>query len=202
MSSLAYRSLIAGDRGDFDEQARLAQESVELARELGLEDVVSEVSLAAAVSLASHGRPDQAKPLFDRAIAVARRWGQPLDLANALLYSVPTLRVLGSTRTFAATIAEARTVIDSCPDPGILEKRLAALDKRQPSRNGNGSEALSERELTILRLLSGTLSQRDIGRELYLSHNTIHSHTKSIYRKLAVSSRSEAVNHARELKLI
>jgi LuxR family maltose regulon positive regulatory protein len=61
---------------------------------------------------------------------------------------------------------------------------------------------LSSRELAILRMLGGTLSERDIGRELYLSHNTIHSHTRSIYRKLGVSSRSEALAHAREAGLL
>jgi LuxR family transcriptional regulator, maltose regulon positive regulatory protein len=61
---------------------------------------------------------------------------------------------------------------------------------------------LSDRELVILRMLGGPLSERDIGRELYLSHSTIHSHTKSIYRKLGVSSRSAALESARELGLI
>ena len=51
-------------------------------------------------------------------------------------------------------------------------------------------------------MLTGRLSERDIGRELYLSHNTVHSHTRSIYRKLGVSSRSEALEQARELGLI
>jgi LuxR family maltose regulon positive regulatory protein len=51
-------------------------------------------------------------------------------------------------------------------------------------------------------MLRGSLSERDIGRELYLSHNTIHSHTRSIYRKLGASSRSEALTHARRLGLI
>jgi LuxR family maltose regulon positive regulatory protein len=50
--------------------------------------------------------------------------------------------------------------------------------------------------------LSGSLSQRDIGRELYLSHNTVHSHVQSIYRKLGVRSRAEAVAHARRDDLI
>ena len=40
----------------------------------------------------------------------------------------------------------------------------------------------------MLRLLSGGLSEREIGRELYLSFNTVHSHVKSVYRKLGVSS--------------
>jgi LuxR family maltose regulon positive regulatory protein len=48
-------------------------------------------------------------------------------------------------------------------------------------------------------MLGGPLSERDMGRELYLSHNTIHSHTRSIYRKLGVSSRAEAVQRATSL---
>ena len=48
---------------------------------------------------------------------------------------------------------------------------------------------LSERELDVLRLLRGPLSESEIASELYVSHNTVHSHTRSIYRKLGVSSR-------------
>jgi ATP/maltotriose-dependent transcriptional regulator MalT len=67
-----------------------------------------------------------------------------------------------------------------------------------PPRNS----VLSERELVVLRMLRGPLSERDIGRELYLSHNTVHSHTRSIYRKLGVSSRAEALREARGAGLI
>jgi len=61
---------------------------------------------------------------------------------------------------------------------------------------------LTERERAVLRMLNGPLSEREIGRELYLSHNTIHSHTKSIYRKLGASSRREAVKLARTHAII
>jgi LuxR family maltose regulon positive regulatory protein len=43
------------------------------------------------------------------------------------------------------------------------------------------------------------MPKRDIGATLFLSYNTIHSHTKSIYQKLRVSSRQAAVEKAREL---
>ena len=51
----------------------------------------------------------------------------------------------------------------------------------------------------MLRYLAEGLSKRDIGTALFLSYNTIHSHTKSIYQKLRVSSRQAAVERAREL---
>jgi LuxR family maltose regulon positive regulatory protein len=100
--------------------------------------------------------------------------------------------------------AEARTIADSCRDLGVIEGRLAALEgspRTRPPASGRESN-LSARELVVLRLLRGSLSERDIGRELYLSHNTIHSHTKSIYRKLGAASRQQAVEKARELGLI
>lgn len=68
--------------------------------------------------------------------------------------------------------------------------------------SSRGRRDLSRRELTILRALTGPLSERDIGRELFLSQNTVHSHTRSIYRKLGVSSRAEAVGRARERGLL
>ena len=54
-------------------------------------------------------------------------------------------------------------------------------------------EPLTERERTILRFLSSGLTEREIARELFVSYNTVHSHVKSLYRKLGVSSRAEAV---------
>jgi LuxR family transcriptional regulator, maltose regulon positive regulatory protein len=101
-------------------------------------------------------------------------------------------------REAAGALDEARTAVDSCRNPGILRERLEALER--PRRTPEAQ--LSERELVVLRMLSGPLSEREIGRELFLSHNTIHSHTKSIYRKLRVSSRLDAIRRARTLGLL
>jgi LuxR family maltose regulon positive regulatory protein len=61
---------------------------------------------------------------------------------------------------------------------------------------------LSERELTVLRLLPTPLSTREISRELSVSVTTIRSQVQSIYRKLHASARDEAVTHARNLHLL
>jgi DNA-binding CsgD family transcriptional regulator len=76
-----------------------------------------------------------------------------------------------------------------------------ALEVGRPASTAGAAE-LSERELTVLRLLSGGLSERDIGHELYVSFNTVHSHVKAIYRKLGVSSRAEALVRANDERLL
>jgi ATP/maltotriose-dependent transcriptional regulator MalT len=63
-------------------------------------------------------------------------------------------------------------------------------------------EPLTEREETVLRYLSGTLSLREIGEALYVSQNTVKTHTRAIYRKLGTSSRQGAIRRGRELGIL
>ena len=63
-------------------------------------------------------------------------------------------------------------------------------------------EPLSERELDVLRLLATDLDGPDIARRLFVSVNTMRTHTKSIYAKLGVNSRRAAVRRAEELGLL
>ena len=63
-------------------------------------------------------------------------------------------------------------------------------------------EPLSERELDVLRLLGTELDGPAIARELMVSLNTMRTHTKNIYAKLAVTSRRAAVRRAAELDLL
>jgi LuxR family maltose regulon positive regulatory protein len=62
-------------------------------------------------------------------------------------------------------------------------------------------EPLSERELDVLRLLGTELDGPAIARELMVSLNTVRTHTKHIYAKLAVTNRRAAVRRAAELDL-
>ncbi|HSD79043.1 MAG TPA: LuxR C-terminal-related transcriptional regulator, partial [Solirubrobacteraceae bacterium] len=91
----------------------------------------------------------------------------------------------------------------ACPDPGRLGERLRATAARiEADRPADLREPLSEREREVLRLLPTALSQREIGDELFVSLNTVKSHVKSIFLKLRVGSREEAVTRARELGLL
>ena len=61
---------------------------------------------------------------------------------------------------------------------------------------------LTERELQVLRLLDSELSGPQIARELFVSHNTVRTHTKHIFTKLDVSDRRAAVRRARDRGLM
>ena len=83
----------------------------------------------------------------------------------------------------------------------MVVEQLAALDARigrDAVRQARGRrdllENLTDRELAILRALRGPLSAREIGNELHLSINTVKGYTKSLYRKLGVVTRVQAVH--------
>ena len=82
---------------------------------------------------------------------------------------------------------------------------LAAFRKRAPSvavTKAELLEPLSGREQSVLRFLPTMMSNAEIAGELFVTSNTVKTHLKSIYRKLAVSRRRDAVERARELELL
>jgi LuxR family maltose regulon positive regulatory protein len=88
--------------------------------------------------------------------------------------------------------------------PNYVSQLLTAFGKaedRTPVKQGL-IEPLSERELEVLRLLGTDLNGPEIARELVVSLNTMHTHTKNIYSKLGVNNRRAAVRRAEELDLL
>lgn len=83
----------------------------------------------------------------------------------------------------------------------VLESAAAFSPAFRPVRFGEVGVRFTERERTLLQLLPSHLSYAEIAAELYLSVNTVKSNLKTLYRKLGVSSRSEAVRRARAAKL-
>jgi LuxR family maltose regulon positive regulatory protein len=104
-----------------------------------------------------------------------------------------------------ALVDQARELVERFADPGLLRSLLEQVEAAlgsQARRRVQEAAPLTERELTILRLLPTKLSTREIGRELSVSVTTVRSHVQAIYRKLGVSSRAEAVAQARQLRLL
>jgi LuxR family maltose regulon positive regulatory protein len=93
---------------------------------------------------------------------------------------------------------ESAAVLNGHPDAGqLLQWRTEATRLLTKSKSRPHSTNLTTAERRVLRLLDSDLTLREIGRELDLSLNTVRTHTHSIYRKLGVSSRAEAVQTSR-----
>jgi DNA-binding NarL/FixJ family response regulator len=80
--------------------------------------------------------------------------------------------------------------------PEIAAKVVAQMTSGKPAGAAEQVEALSERELDVLRLAARGLTNKAIAVELGLSDRTVQGHLASIYGKLAVQSRTEAVTKA------
>jgi LuxR family maltose regulon positive regulatory protein len=151
--------------------------------------------------LARQGLSVEAGDMLVRGLARLRRTRDVLAIADALLVYAPVRRTLVSLASARSLVEEARLLLAGCVDAGAvgLELEEVARSLTPAHRRVEGGSELTERELEVLRYLADGLPKRDIGRALFLSYNTIHSHTKSIYQKLRVSSRDAAVARAREL---
>jgi LuxR family maltose regulon positive regulatory protein len=166
------------------------------------------VKLAAGVAAERAGDLARAEVLLARSLVLCRRGKAPVEIANALLHLARVHREQGRDVVARDEVEEAAMLVKSCPDPGPRIQRLMAGARARsqialgPGVRLNDRDELSERELRVLRLLASDLTQREIGRELYLSLNTVKSHTRSIFRKLGVTGREQAVARARELELI
>ena len=123
----------------------------------------------------------------------------------------------GYLRTFLDVGGEMQVLLSRVrlPGSGIGREYFVSLIEafgRGADEGGEGSrgtaplleliEPLSERELEVLKLITDGYSNRQIAGKLFINLGTVKAHTASIYRKLDVRSRTQAVAYARELQLI
>ena len=78
----------------------------------------------------------------------------------------------------------------------------AAEEQPQGAAPATGEAALSEREAAVLEAVARGLSNREIGRQLWISEQTVKFHLRNVYRKLGVSSRTEAARYAYRMGLV
>jgi LuxR family maltose regulon positive regulatory protein len=142
--------------------------------------------LVAAVARQALGHTRDASEAIERALEIAAPEGYRRPFADGGGAVRRMLQRHASLPTaYAPVVAELIDALErvSAPPPGLLEP-------------------LSDRERDVLRLLPTLLPNTEIAAELFVSVNTVKTHVKSIYRKLEVSSRREAVARARQLRLM
>ena len=115
--------------------------------------------------------------------------------------------VLGEVAVERGDVATAQThataaaaLLERYPDAGILRRRVERL--RLVVEHARVAEPLTPAEHRVLELLPTYLSASEMAERLFVSQNTVKSHLRSIYRKLGVASRADAVLRARESGLL
>jgi LuxR family transcriptional regulator, maltose regulon positive regulatory protein len=200
------------ERGDLVGAGARAAEALALADEHDLgEHWASSLSLAVRGQLLAHRDSlDDADRILVRATELARRGVASIEIGYSLVSLADVRRRLGMNEDARRIYDEARNAVAICEDPGILRSRLSRGERRptvraevRAGRSGSArDDALSDAELSVLRLLRSELSQREIASELHLSFNTIKTHSRNIYRKLGVATRADAIDRARAVDLI
>jgi LuxR family maltose regulon positive regulatory protein len=182
------------EAGALDEAARLLGRLLLAAEAGGRLGSALHILLLQALAFQAQADLPHALAALERALALA----EPEGYVRSFVDEGEALRVL------IETIARRR----DHPLSGYAGQLLAAFP--QPVAGpGSGCldqqstlvEPLSERELEVLQLLRSDLSGPKIARQLIVSLNTLRSHTKSIFNKLGVNNRREAIRRAEDLGL-
>jgi LuxR family transcriptional regulator, maltose regulon positive regulatory protein len=204
--ALGCLATMSAEQGELDAAERRSARAEELWEEhdLGEHWATTMSHVARGKVLEQRGRLAAAAAEIGRGVELASAGVASIEIGYSLLSLAQVRHDLGD-HDGARTLAQgARRVVEQCSDPGVLVRMLAQTERRlRVRRDGDAAAAeLTDRELAVLRLLDSELSQREIGSALYVSLNTVKTHTKSIFRKLAVSTRTEAVARARERGLV
>jgi LuxR family maltose regulon positive regulatory protein len=156
-----------------------------------------------AIALASHGRQGEALGSLERALKL----GEPGGYVRTFIDEGPPMEAL------------LRMASKRGPAPRYVEKLLGHFRRNtahtrivqplQPLQPGPPEptlagfvEPLTPRELEVLRLIAGGASNRDIAETLVVVIGTVKRHTNSLYGKLGVTSRTQAIARAHELHLV
>ena len=206
--ALAERSLLAIARGAWERGERHLSEAWGLARDANLEDYPPFTivhAVAARIALHQGDRPRATAELT-----------QAQRLRPTLTYALPHLAVqarielarchlaLSDVAAAQVLLQEVSEVLTLRPGLGVFAGEADNLrtELAQARLFAPGASALTGAEIRLLPMLSTHLSFPQIAGEMFLSPNTIKSQAISIYRKLGVSSRNQAVTRSRELGLL
>jgi LuxR family maltose regulon positive regulatory protein len=180
--------------------------------------------------LVAEGEVPEALDLLDRILDVAQAAGRDGGLVEVRLVRALAHRANGDADSAANDLAAALTTgvpagfwrlfLDEGPPMAELlglvahaaahdvrthARQMLAAAQRPPAPAPAGpapEEGLSERELEVLRLLATELSGPEVAHRLFVSVNTLRTHTKHIFTKLDVNTRRAAVRRAADLGLL
>jgi len=174
---------VVGEAGD-------GEEAVQMASQLKPDVIIMDISMPKLNGIEATKRIKALQPSVAILILTAYDYEQyifPLLEAGAAGY---LLKDVSSRELISAieTVYRGEAVLH----PAVARKVMQRLTKAEPTEE-RASDLLSKRELAILKMAAKGMSNSDIAEELHLSARTVESHLGSIFNKLGVGSRTEAV---------
>lgn len=205
--TVLVRALAALSRED--EALEMAATSLDVLEGRGAVHIEVRLKLLQALALDAVGRRPEALATVAEVVSVAELDGliRPFvdegtamaQLLSALVAGSPDAPKLGdASRAFAARVLEAFP--PGCRASAL--EREPTMSSASPRDQAGLVDPLTERELEILRYLGTELSTPEIADARYVAVSTVRSHVKSVYSKLGVHNRGEAVARAAELGLL
>jgi LuxR family maltose regulon positive regulatory protein len=204
MDALGARTLLARvalETGDLAEAEATAREALEFGNVHGLQltPTYAFTQTVKGTVLVRRGDAEAGAALLEAALPGIRAIREPLALGELYAALAMARRMTGRIDEATELLRELDVIIERSRHPGYLRtlRRMAA-----PAREAATPEQLSRREREVLRVLARGRSKRETADDLFVSYNTVHSHVRSIYRKLDVHSLAAALARARQRGLI
>jgi LuxR family maltose regulon positive regulatory protein len=175
----------------FGEAVDLAGKAIRSAESTGRGRNLIEFLVLQAAAWNGLSRAEKAREALEHALSLATGEGIVRPFLNSGGEIVPLLRQLRAREKFRAPVSDILSALEDRVEPAAGE-----------TAEGQSPDPFHQREVQILKLVSEGLRNREIGRRLFLSEETVKWYLKGLYCKLCVGTRTEAIAKARKLGLI
>ena len=206
--ALAERGFCAIGRGDWPAVETFAAEALSIVEQFDLDhytDSAPAYILAARAAL-HRGDVEAARDYVTRTARLRPllSYARAVVSARTLLELARTYVALEDTAAAREVLRQTREILLKRPNLGVLPDEVDALEsKLDTMRTGNvGVSSLTAAELRLVPFLPTHLTYPQIGVRLHLSRHTVKSQAISIYQKVGVSARSEAIERLQEIGLL
>lgn len=206
--ALATGSLVEDEQGHAARARASAETAMELleANGLGAMPQASLAFTALGLAYAGAGFVDRALVTLDRGLVLRRETSAhgPWGMIHHLVVHAGVAARAGRTELARDLLGDLDSRLERYTvGMGAVRARVDAVRRLvHDDAPAVLPEELTAREVDILRLLQGSLSLHEIGDALYLSANTVKTHTRAVYRKLGVHTRTDAVVAGRRAGLL
>lgn len=202
----AQLAAVHAELGNWEQAETTAIEALSLTVQPGPRYPYNAAAHYALAEIHQHrGETDRAIADAEQGISLSRDWVEPGYYGWGLFVMS---QLMSDSNRRRQLLTEAKQCIAASNGQQRLLHRIEAAERRlarptaRTTSTGMILGTLTSRELDVLRLMRGDLSVREIGAELYISHNTAKGYAKTIYQKLGVNSRRDAVDTALAVDLI